>query len=203
MKILNCLKADINSIIKSDVIMDLISVIGCGIELPIKNTSKRNNLEFNLDNLKFKKICITTDADVDGFQIRTLVATMIYRLCPTLIQNGYVYVAETPLFEITYMQGKEEKTFFAFDDAEKNKFLAKNEAKVKKIQRSKGLGENDADMMWETTMNPENRRLIRITPEDVEKMNKTFELFLGNNVQTRKDYIEENGHLYMEYIDVD
>ena len=128
---------------------------------------------------------------------------MIYRLCPTLIQNGYVYVAETPLFEITYMQGKEEKTFFAFDDAEKNKFLAKNEAKVKKIQRSKGLGENDADMMWETTMNPENRRLIRITPEDVEKMNKTFELFLGNNVQTRKDYIEENGHLYMEYIDVD
>jgi len=183
--------------------MDLISVIGCGIELPVKNASKKHNLEFNLDNLKFKKICITTDGDVDGFQIRTLVATMIYRLCPTLIEKGYVYIAETPLFEITYLDGKEEKTFFAFDDAEKNKFIAKNEKKIKKIQRSKGLGENDADMMWETTMNPENRRLVRITAEDIEKMNAYFELFLGNNVQVRKNYIEENGHLYIEYLDVD
>ena len=147
----------------------------------------------------FKKYTIK----VDGFQIRTLVLTMIYRLCPTLINLGYVYIAETPLFEITYMQGKEEKTFFAFDDAEKNAFVAKNSEKIKKIQRSKGLGENDADMMWETTMSPENRRLIKITPDDVEKMNQTFELFLGNNVQVRKDYIEENGHLYMDYIDVD
>lgn len=128
---------------------------------------------------------------------------MIYRLCPTLINLGYVYIAETPLFEITYIQGKEEKTFFAFDDAEKNAFVAKNSEKIKKIQRSKGLGENDADMMWETTMSPENRRLIKITPDDVEKMNQAFELFLGNNVQVRKDYIEENGHLYMDYIDVD
>lgn len=140
---------------------------------------------------------------VDGFQIRTLVATMIYRLCPTLINLGYVYIAETPLFEITYTQGKEEKTFFAFDDAEKNAFIAKNSDKIKKIQRSKGLGENDADMMWETTMSPENRRLVRITAEDVEKMDRTFELFLGNNVQVRKEYIEENGHLYMDYLDVD
>ncbi len=99
---------------------------------------------------------------------------MIYRLCPTLIKNGYVYIAETPLFEITYLEGKEEKTFFAFDDAEKNKFVSKNEKKIKKIQRSKGLGENDADMMWETTMSPENRRLVRITPEDIDKMNKYF-----------------------------
>lgn len=114
-----------------------------------------------------------------------------------------MYIAETPLFEITYIQGKEEKTFFAFDDAEKNAFIAKNSNKIKKIQRSKGLGENDADMMWETTMSPENRRLIRITAEDVEKMDRTFELFLGNNVQVRKEYIEENGHLYMDYLDVD
>ena len=140
---------------------------------------------------------------IDGFQIRTLVATMIYRLCPTLIEKGYVYIAETPLFEITYMDGKNEKTFFAFDDAEKNDFMAKNAKKVKKIQRSKGLGENDEDMMWETTMNPENRRLIRLESEDVEKMNEYFELFLGNNVAVRKNYIEENGHLYMDYIDVD
>lgn len=199
-KILNCLKADINSILKSDIIMDLMRVIGCGIEIPLKH-AKKGIMTFNIDNLKFHKICITTDADVDGFQIRTLVATMIYRLCPTLINEGYVYIAETPLFEIVYKQGREEKLFYAFDDSEKNNFV-KTHKNIIKINRSKGLGENDAEFMWETTMNPENRRLIKLVPDDVEKMQETFELFLGNNVQNRRDYIEENGNKYLEYLDV-
>lgn len=201
-KILNCLKADINSILKSDVIMDLMRVIGCGIEVPLKH-AKKGIMEFNEDNLQFHKICITTDADVDGFQIRTLVATMIYRLCPTLIKKGYVYIAETPLFDIVYKVGKEEKTYYAFDDAEKNLFVKKNEKRIIKINRSKGLGENDAEFMWETTMNPENRRLIRLTINDAERMAQMFELFLGNNVQMRRDYFEKNGSKYLEYLDLD
>lgn len=200
-KILNCLKADINTILKSDIIMDLIMVLGCGIEIPVKH-AKKGIMTFDENNLRFHKICITTDADIDGFQIRTLVATMIYKLCPTLINKGYVYVAETPLFEIIYKEGKEEKLFYAFDDAEKNDFI-KRHKNVIKINRSKGLGENDAEFMWSTTMNPENRRLIKLLPEDVKKMEEMFYLFLGNNVQIRRDYIEENGHKYIEYIDVD
>lgn len=181
--------------------MDLIRVLGCGIEIPVKH-AKKGIMTFDEENLQFHKICICTDADVDGFQIRTLVATMIYRLCPTLINKGYVYIAQTPLFEILYKEGKEEKLFYAFDDAEKNNFVKKNEKKIVKINRSKGLGENDAEFMWETTMNPENRRLIKIMPEDVKKMQDAFELFLGNNVQIRRDYIETNGAKYLEYIDV-
>ena len=200
-KILNCLKTDITNILKSDVIMDLIKVIGCGIEVPLKH-AKKGIVQFNEDNLKFHKICIATDADVDGFQIRTLVVTMIYRLCPTLIEKGYVYIAETPLFEIVYKDGKEEKLFYAFDDAEKNDFVKKHK-NIIKINRSKGLGENDAEFMWETTMNPENRRLIKILPNDAETMKESFELFLGTNIQNRRDYIEENGYKYLEYIDVE
>lgn len=128
---------------------------------------------------------------------------MLYRLCPTLIEKGYVYIAETPLFEIVYKEGKEEKIFYAFDDAEKNAFVKKNEKKVTKINRSKGLGENDAEFMWETTMNPENRRLIKLTINDMQQMSNTFELFLGPNIQNRRGYIEENGHKYLEYLDLD
>ena len=128
---------------------------------------------------------------------------MIFRLCPTLLEKGYVYIAETPLFEIIYKEGKEEKIFYAFDDAEKNNFVKKNEKKIYKIIRSKGLGENDAEFMWETTMNPENRRLVRLTIDDAKKMADTFELFLGNNVQIRREYIEEHGHEYLEYLDLD
>ena len=201
-KILNCLKTDINGIIKSDIIMDLIKILGCGIEIPLKH-SKKGIMAFDENNLQFHKICITTDADVDGFQIRTLVATMIYRLCPTLIEKGYVYIAETPLFEIIYKEGKDEKLFYAFDDAEMNNFVKKNSKKIIKINRSKGLGENDAEFMWDTTMNPENRRLIRILPEDAKKMQETFELFLGNNVQIRRDYIEQNGARFLDYLDID
>lgn len=181
--------------------MDLIRVLGCGIEIPVKH-AKKGIMTFDEENLQFHKICITADADVDGMQIICLVTTMIYRLCPTLINKGYIYIAQTPLFEISYKEGKDEKLFYAFDDAEKNNFVKKNEKKIVKINRSKGLGENDAEFMWETTMNPENRRLIKIMPEDVKKMQDTFELFLGNNVGIRREFIEENGHKFLDYIDL-
>ena len=197
-KILNCLKADYARIFKSDIIMDLIRVLGCGVEVQHKNV--KNMTAFNLDNLRWNKVIICTDGDVDGFQIRTLILTMLYRLCPTLIREGYVYIAETPLFEINCG----EKTWFAYSDKEKNDILKELEGTNKKIKvdRSKGLGENDPDMMWLTTMNPETRRLIRVMPEDVERTAEVFDLLLGDNLQGRKDHIAENGYKYLEMADI-
>lgn len=162
-KILNCLKADYARIFKSDVIVDLIKVMGCGVELGGKHNKELAT--FNLDNLRFNKIVICTDADVDGYQIRTLVLTMLYRLTPTLINEGYVYIAESPLYEIT----TKDRTYFAYTEPEKATFLEEIGDKKYTIQRSKGLGENDPEMMWLTTMNPESRRLIKVMPTDVER----------------------------------
>lgn len=195
-KILNCLKADYDRIFKSDVITDLIKVLGCGVELGGK--AKKDLATFNLENLRWNKVVICTDADVDGFQIRTLILTMIYRLMPTLIEQGFVYIAESPLYEITC----KDKTYFAFDDAEKAVILKKLAGKKVNIQRSKGLGENEADMMWETTMNPASRRLIRITPEDAQATADMFELLLGDNLSGRKEYIAENGAQYLDFADI-
>ena len=163
-KILNCLKADYAKIFKSDIITDLLKVLGCGVE--VKDKHVKDLSAFDLDNLRWNKVVICTDADVDGFQIRTLILTMLYRLTPTLIQQGYVYIAESPLYEITC----KEKTWFAYSDKEKNDIVASLEGKKYDIQRSKGLGENEPDMMWLTTMNPETRRLIKVMPEDVERL---------------------------------
>ena len=193
---MNCLKADYARICKSDVIVDLIKVMGCGVELGGKHNKELAT--FNLDNLRFNKIVICTDADVDGYQIRTLVLTMLYRLTPTLINEGYVYIAETPLFEITCG----EKTWFAYTDKEKNDIVKTLEGKRYKVDRSKGLGENDPEMMWLTTMNPETRRLIKVMPEDAEATAHSFDLLLGDNLQGRKDHIAENGYKYLEMIDV-
>jgi len=197
-KILNCLKADYARIFKSDIIMDLIRVLGCGVE--VQNKHVKNMTAFDLDNLRWNKVVICTDGDVDGFQIRTLILTMLYRLTPTLIREGYVYIAETPLFEINCG----EKTWFAYSDKEKNDILKELEGTNKKIKvdRSKGLGENDPDMMWLTTMNPETRRLIRVMPEDVERTAQVFDLLLGDNLQGRKDHIAENGYKYLEMADI-
>jgi DNA gyrase subunit B len=195
-KILNCLKADYVRIFKSDVITDLIKVLGCGVEVKDKHTKDMST--FDLDNLRWNKIIICTDADVDGFQIRTLILTMIYRLMPTLLSEGKVYIAESPLYEIT----SGGKTWFAYTEKEKAEALAEIGEARYTIQRSKGLGENEPDMMWLTTMNPETRRLIRIRPDDVEHMNDTFELLLGDNLQGRKEYIAENGYQYLELADV-
>ena len=187
-KILNCLKADYAKIFKSEIITDLLKVLGCGVEVHDKHA--KDMAAFDLMNLRWNKIVICTDADVDGFQIRTLILTMLYRLTPTLIQRGYVYIAESPLYEITC----KEKTWFAYSDAEKNE-IVNGELAGKKctINRSKGLGENEPDMMWLTTMNPETRRLIKVMPEDVERTAQVFDLLLGDNLQGRKDHIAENG----------
>ncbi|OUN22958.1 DNA topoisomerase [Flavonifractor sp. An82] len=196
-KILNCLKADYAKIFKSEIITDLLKVLGCGVEVHDKHA--KDLAAFDLMNLRWNKIVICTDADVDGFQIRTLILTMLYRLTPTLIQRGYVYIAESPLYEINY----KEKTWFAYSDAEKNE-IVNGELSGKKcsINRSKGLGENEPDMMWLTTMNPATRRLIKVMPEDVERTAQVFDLLLGDNLQGRKDHIAENGYKYLELADI-
>lgn len=195
-KILNCLKADYGRIFKSDIIMDLLRVLGCGIEVQDKRAKDLS--AFDLGSLRWSKVIICTDADVDGFQIRTLILTMLYRLTPTLIEEGYVYIAESPLYEIVC----KDKTWFAYSEKEKADIVSKLRGKKCEINRSKGLGENDPDMMWLTTMNPETRRLIKAMPEDAEKTAQIFELLLGDNLQGRKDHIANDGHLYLDVADI-
>ena len=195
-KILNCLKADYPRIFKSEIITDLMKVLGCGVEVSGKAVKDLN--QFDLGNLRWNKVIICTDGDVDGFQIRTLILTMLYRLCPTLIQEGFVYIAETPLFEITC----KEKTYFAYSEKEKADIVKSLEGKKINIQRSKGLGENDPEMMWLTTMNPATRRLIKVLPDDAEETARVFDLLLGDDLAGRKTYIAENGYKYMDMIDV-
>ena len=195
-KILNCLKAEYSSIFRSEIIVDLLKVLGCGVE--IKTRHNKNLSTFDMNNLRWDKIIICTDADVDGFQIRTLILAMIYRLIPTLIKEGKVFIAESPLFEIN----AKNKTYFAYSEKEKNDILTKIKDKKVTIHRSKGLGENNPDMMWETTMNPETRRLIKVLPDDVEQTQQFFDILLGDDLQGRKDYISEHGHKYLDMLDV-
>ena len=195
-KILNCLKAEYDSIFKNEIIVDLLKVLGCGVEIRSRHNKELNT--FDMANLRWDKIIICTDADVDGFQIRTLILAMLYRLVPTLIQEGRVYIAESPLFEIT----SKGKTYFAYTEKEKVGILARLGGGKYQIQRSKGLGENEPEMMWLTTMNPASRRLIKVVPDDAAKTELMFDLLLGDNLQGRKSYIEENGSRYMDMIDV-
>ncbi len=195
-KILNCLKADYAKIFKSEIITDLIKVLGCGVEVTSKSNKELST--FNIDNFRWSKIVICTDADVDGFQIRTLILTMLYRLTPTLISEGYVYIAESPLFEIN----TKEKTYFAYTEQEKQRILDEIGDKKHTIQRSKGLGENEPDMMSLTTMNPDTRRLIKVTVNDIKESAEIFEMLLGDDLQGRKDYISEYGADYLELADI-
>ena len=195
-KILNCLKSDYSRIFKSDIITDLIKVLGCGVELDGK--VKNDLAVFSMDNLRWSKIIICTDADVDGYQIRTLVLTMLYRLVPTLINEGYVYIAESPLYEIE----SKDKTYFAYTEPEKADILARIGQNKYTIQRSKGLGENEPEMMWLTTMNPETRRLIKVLPEDAKRTAEVFDLLLGDNLAGRKEYIANHGYEYLDELDV-
>ena len=171
-------------------------VLGCGVEIQGKKLKELSS--FDLSALRWNKVVICTDADYDGFQIRTLILTMIYRLCPTLIRDGYVYIAESPLFEIT-CKGQ---TWFAYNEQEKAKILKELEGKKVNIQRSKGLGENDPEMMWMTTMNPETRRLIKVMPEDAERTAYYFNILLGDGLNERKNFIAENGAKYLELADI-
>lgn len=195
-KILNCLKADYDKIFKSDIITDLIKVLGCGVE--VKNKANKNLSTFDLSQLRWNKIILCTDADVDGFQIRTLLLTMLYRLTPTLIEEGRVFIAESPLYEIT----TKTDTYFAYTEKEKEDFLQKIGNQKFTIQRSKGLGENEPEMMNLTTMNPETRRLIKVMPTDVKHTADVFDLLLGDNLSGRKSFIAENGYLYLDSADV-
>ncbi len=195
-KILNCLKAEYDKIFKSEIITDLLKVLGCGVE--VKSKSNKGLSNFDIDNLRWNKIIICTDADVDGFHIRSLIITMIYRLVPTLITEGKVFIAETPLYEIN----TKKKTYFAYDESEKTDILKMIGDEKYSLQRSKGLGENQPDMMNLTTMNPLTRRLIKILPEEAEMTSSMFDLLLGDNLQGRKEYISENGHLYIDSTDL-
>ncbi len=196
-KILNCLKSEYDKIFKNEIITDLIKVLGCGVE--VNSKSSKNLSSFNIDNLRWSKVIICTDADVDGFQIRTLILTMIYRLMPTLINEGKVYIAESPLYEIT----AGDKTWFAYNEMEKQQALEEIGDKKHTIQRSKGLGENDPDMMWLTTMNPKTRRLIRVeSRENPDYVADTFDLLLGDNLIGRKEHIADNGYLYVDLADI-
>ncbi len=195
-KILNCLKADYSRIFKNEIITDLIKVLGCGVEVDFGKT--KDMTSFSLSSLRWNKVVICTDADVDGFQIRTLILTMLYRLTPTLIQEGYVYIVESPLYEIT----SGDQTYFAYSDKEKNEVVQKLEGKKPVIQRSKGLGENEPEMMHLTTMSPETRRLIKVMPEDVLETAKAFDLLLGDNLAGRKEHIAENGFRYLDVADI-
>jgi DNA gyrase subunit B len=196
-KILNCLKSSYDKIFKNEIITDIIKVLGCGVEVSTKGASKELS-HFNFDNLRWNKVIICTDADVDGFQIRTLILTMLYRLTPTLINEGCVYIAESPLYEIN----AKDETYFAYTETEKNRIIKDLGSKKFTIQRSKGLGENEPDMMSLTTMNPDTRRLIKVQPTDSEKTRAMFDLMLGDNLQGRKDFISEYGSNYMDSVDV-
>ncbi len=195
-KILNCLKCGYDKIFKSEIITDLLKVLGCGVEVQAKGM--KNLSTFSMDNLRWSKIIICTDADVDGYQIRTLILAMIYRLMPTLIKEGKVFIAESPLYEIT----SGSQTWFAYTEKEKADAIEEIGKSKYTIQRSKGLGENDAEMMNLTTMNPATRRLIKIDPTDAEKTAEMFDLMLGDNLNGRKDYIANYGHLYIDMTDV-
>ncbi len=197
-KILNCLKVDFVRIFKSDIITDLIKVLGCGVDVPSKVKIKSDLSAFDIDSLRWSKVIICTDADVDGYQIRALILTMLYRLTPKLIECGKVFIAESPLYEIICG----EKTYFAYSEKEKGDILTKLGKKKYSVNRSKGLGENDPDMMWLTTMNPETRRLIKVLPADADRTATVFDMLLGNNLQARKDHIAEEGYKYLDLADL-
>lgn len=195
-KILNCLKADYDKIFKSEIITDLIKVLGCGVE--VKSKASKDLSAFDMDNLRWSKILICTDADVDGFHIRTLILTMIYRLMPKLIEAGKVYIAESPLYEVTC----KEQTYFAYNEVEMSEIMAEIGNEKFTVQRSKGLGENEAEMMALTTMNPKTRRIIKVTPDEAEKTAQIFDLHMGDNLDGRKEYISDYGHLYIDAADL-
>ena len=195
-KILNCLKAEYDKIFKSEIITDIIKVLGCGVD--VRSKANKDLSAFDLSALRWNKVVICTDADVDGYQIRTLILTMLYRLTPALINEGFVYIAESPLYEIE----SKDKTYFAYNDREKAEILEKIKGQKFTIQRSKGLGENEPEMMWLTTMNPATRRLIRVTPFDAQRTAEVFDLLLGDNLAGRKEHIAENGAKYLELADL-
>ncbi|MCQ2414040.1 MAG: toprim domain-containing protein, partial [Clostridia bacterium] len=193
---LNCMKSSYDKIFSSEIIVDLLKVIGCGVE--VKGKKPGDLATFDLSLLKWNKIIICTDADEDGFQIRTLLLTMFYRLLPTLIEQEKIFIAESPLFEIT--AGNE--TYFAYNEPEKVEILKKLGNKKYVLQRSKGLGENEPEMMWRTTMCPQTRRLVAVSPADAEATAKMFDVLLGDALSERKQFITDYGAQYIKDADI-
>ena len=195
-KTLNCMKSSYEKIFKSDIITDLLRVIGCGVELNGK--VKTDIAPFDINMLRWSKIIICTDADEDGFQIRTLLLTLFYRLLPTLLKEHKVFIAESPLFEIT----AKDKIYFAYNEFEKAEIIKELGNQKYTLQRSKGLGENEPEMMWQTTMNPETRRLISVTPTDAALTEQIFDTLLGDNLPARKAFIANHGSEYIKDADI-
>ena len=195
-KTLNCMKSTYEKIFASDIIVDLLRVIGCGVELNGK--VKTDIAAFDINMLRWSKIIICTDADEDGFQIRTLLLTLFYRLLPTLLKEHKVFIAESPLFEIT----TKDKIYFAYNEFEKAEILKELGTQKYTLQRSKGLGENEPEMMWQTTMNPETRRLISVTPADAKLTEQIFDTLMGDNLPARKVFIAEHGSEYLKDADI-
>jgi len=198
-KIINALKEDLTKIIGNEIVQDLLRVLGCGIEVESKYID--NLPKFDINKLEWGKVIICTDADLDGMHIRTLILSLFYRLMPSLLKAGKVYIAETPLFEINY----KDKTYFGYTQQEKDtiiKDLVSQGASMNhiKVQRSKGLGENDPEMMSVSTMNPLTRRLIPVEyPEGDINVPKIFDALLGEDIEERKNIINK----YFESIEVD
>ena len=184
-KMLNVEKARIDKVYGNDKLMPVITALGTGI-----------GDEFDLEKLRYDKIIIMADADVDGSHIRTLLLTFFFRYMRPLVESGHVYIAQPPLYRIT--KGKEHK--YAYSDLERDQILAGIEGKTE-IQRYKGLGEMDSDQLWETTMNPETRLMLRVELSDAEEADETFTILMGDKVEPRREFIEQNAK-YVQNLDV-
>ncbi|MCI8712980.1 MAG: DNA topoisomerase (ATP-hydrolyzing) subunit B [Ruminococcus sp.] len=188
-KILNVEKARLDKIYGNAEIKAMITAFGTGI-----------HEEFDIDKLRYHKIIIMTDADVDGAHISTLLLTFIYRFMPELIEKGYVYLAQPPLFKLE----KNKKVWYAYSDEELDSILKEvGRDTNNKIQRYKGLGEMDADQLWETTMDPEHRILLKVTmdPESTSELDLTFTTLMGDKVEPRREFIEENAR-FVKNLDI-
>jgi DNA gyrase subunit B len=179
-KIMNVEKARLDKILENKEIRAMITAFGTGI-----------HEDFDIEKLRYHKIVIMTDADVDGSHIRTLLLTFMYRFMPDLIDDGYVYIAQPPLYKVE----KGKKEYYAYSDDELKRILAEiGRDGIKPIQRYKGLGEMDADQLWETTMDPDKRILLRVTLDDAIAADLIFTQLMGDKVEPRREFIQEFAH---------
>ncbi|HRP48127.1 MAG TPA: toprim domain-containing protein, partial [Trueperaceae bacterium] len=186
-KILNVEKANLAKILKNAEIRAMIAAIGAGVE------GTGDNAHFNIEEVRYHRIIIMTDADVDGSHIRTLLLTFFYRYMRPLIDAGYLYIAQPPLYGVRI--GRQREMQYVYDEAALAELQRKNRDKKFELQRFKGLGEMNAEQLWETTMNPETRILKRVTIDDVLEASETFEILMGTEVPPRREFIEANAHL--------
>lgn len=188
-KMLNVEKARLDKVYGNDKLTPVITALGCGI-----------GDEFDIEKLRYGKVIIMADADVDGSHIRTLLLTFFFRFMRPLIEQGHIYIAQPPLFRITKGTGKKQEHFYAYDDVERDRILASIEGKTE-VQRYKGLGEMDAEQLWETTMNPETRLMLKVELSDAEAADETFTILMGDKVEPRREFIEKNAK-YVQNLDV-